>query len=323
VGGRLSIAFLGTADFAIPTLRALASGPDEIVAVFTRPDRPAGRGRRLRASPVRVTAEELGLPLFQPPRVSSEQGLRQLRDLSPDLIFVAAFGELLSEEAISAGSLGAVNLHASLLPAYRGAAPIQRALLAGETRTGVTVQWMALAMDTGDIILQRPLDIAPDESFGSLSNRLAALGAETARDAVSLLRQRQAPRTPQVHEKATYAPAVRREELEIDWRRPAVVLTHMVRAFSPRPGARTTRGGRLLKVLSAREDKHTGGSEGIPGQVMEVVGEGFRVGTGKGRLLVLQVHPEGRSTMSAADYVKGYRLACGERLGREDGGGQC
>ena len=167
--GGLRIAFLGTAEFAMPALRLLAQGPNEIAAVFTRPDRPAGRGRRPRASPVKHAAQELGLPLFQPEGVSAGEGLEALRGTSPDLIFVAAFGEIVTEEVLSVPRLGAMNLHGSLLPRYRGAAPIQRALMAGETGTGVTVQRMVVQLDAGDIILQRGAAI--DRSLPTLVRR--------------------------------------------------------------------------------------------------------------------------------------------------------
>jgi methionyl-tRNA formyltransferase len=313
--GGLRTAFLGTAEFAVPALRLLARGPSEIVAVFTRPDRPAGRGRRLRASPVKLAAQELGLPLFQPERLSAGEGLEALRATSPDLIFVAAFGEVLSEEALSVPRLGAMNLHASLLPQYRGAAPIQRALMAGEAETGVTVQWMAAELDAGDIILQRRAAIGPEDDFGALHDRLAALGAEAAAESIDLVRAGTAPRTAQTHGKATYAPSIRREELVIEWGRPAAALVNLIRALSPRPGARTSRAGELLKVLAAHEGRKAAAGAGLPGVVMEVTSEGFWVAAGDGRLQVERVQPAGRKVMAAGDYVKGYRLERGERLG--------
>ncbi|HUU53911.1 MAG TPA: methionyl-tRNA formyltransferase [Armatimonadota bacterium] len=311
----LRIAFLGTADFAVPTLRALAKGPDQIVGVFTPPDRPAGRGRRLRAPAVKVAAQELGLALFQPERVSKGPGYEQLGSLAPDLLFVAAFGEILSEEALSGPKVGAVNLHASLLPRCRGAAPIQRALMAGERVSGVTVQWMAREMDAGDIILQRSLEIGEEEDFGGLHDRLAALGAAAGVESVALIRQGAAPRIPQDDDQATYAPPIRREELVIDWRRPAGEVACLVRALSPRPGARTSRAGEILKVLSAGECKKTAGPGGMPGEIMELRNDGFSVTSGDGFLSVKRVQPAGRKVMPAADYLKGYRLEKGERLG--------
>ncbi len=314
-GGGLRIAFLGTAEFAVPALRLLTRAPNEIVAVFTRPDRPAGRGRRLRASAVKLAAQELGLPLFQPERVSAGEGLDALRQTSPDLIFVAAFGEVLSQEALSVPRLGAINLHASLLPRYRGAAPIQRALMAGEAETGITVQWMVAELDAGDIILQRRAAVAPEDDFAALHDRLAALGAEAAAESIDLVRAGTAPRTPQDHGEATYAPSIRREELVIAWGRPAAALVNLVRALSPRPGARTSRAGELLKVLAAREGRKAGAGGGLPGVVVEVTSEGFWVAAGDGRLQVERVQPAGRRAMAAGDYVKGYRLERGERLG--------
>ena len=312
---KLRIVFLGTAEFAVPTLRALARGPDVVVTVVTRPDRPAGRGRKLRPSPVKQAAEELGLAILQPERVSADEGVATLRELSPDLLFVVAFGEILREQALSVPARGAVNLHASLLPRYRGAAPIQRALMAGEKETGVTVQWMARETDAGDIILQRAAAISPEEDAGSLAERLAALGAEAAVAAIELLRAGTAPRLRQDEEEITYAPPIRREELVINWGRPAASIADHVRALSPLPGARTTHDGRLLKVLAAGEAKREPGEKGIPGEVLELTRSGFLVQAGSGGVSVLRVQPEGRRTMSASDYAKGYRLRRGDRLG--------
>jgi len=311
----LRIAFLGTADFAVPTLRAIAAGSHVVVAVFTPPDRPAGRGRKLRPPPVKVAAQERGLPVFQPEKVSRGEGLDRLQNLSPDVLFVVAFGEILLKAALDVPSMAAVNLHASLLPAYRGAAPIQRALLAGERVTGVTVQWMADEMDAGDIILRKELSIGEDEDFGIVHGRLAALGAEAAVQSLDLLSSSTALRIPQDNEHATYAPPIEPSDLVIDWGRPAAEILRMVRAFAPRPGARSTRSGGILKFLSAREEKKTVLQGGIPGQIMEFTDEGFVVTTGDGGLLVLRVQPAGRKAISAADYVRGYRLQRGERLG--------
>jgi methionyl-tRNA formyltransferase len=320
VPSRLRIAFLGTAQFAVPTLRAVAQSRHQIVAVVTRPDRPAGRGRRPRPSPVKLAAQGLGLAVLQPERTGEDPGLGLLRDLSPDMLFVAAFGEILSEEALSVPPMGAANLHASLLPKHRGAAPIQRAILAGDEETGVTVQWMALALDAGDILLQHALPIGPGEGYGSLHDRLAELGAQASAEAVDLVSRGAAPRLPQPAEGVSYALPVRREELTIDWRQEAEHVARVVRAFSPSPGARTTRKGRLLKVLlarhqAARATESAGEDAGTPGAIVELTKEGFWVKAGKGQVLALTVQPEARGVMSAADYVKGYRLSVGERLG--------
>ena len=311
----LRIAFMGTADFAVPLLRALAAGPDQIAGIFSPPDRPAGRGRRLRSPAVKVAAQELGLDLYQPPRVGKGEGLDELRRLAPDLVVVAAFGEILTEDALSVAKLGAVNLHASLLPRYRGAAPIPRALMAGEGVTGVTLQWMATEVDAGDIILQQHVEIGEEEDFGSLHDRLAALGAAAGLEGVALIRRGAAPRLPQDGSQATYAPPIEREELVIDWSKSAGDLALLVRALSPFPGARTTREGEILKVLSARKGKKTAAQGGISGEIIEFTSDGFWVSSGEGSLLIRRVHPAGRNIMSAADYLKGYRLEKGERLG--------
>jgi methionyl-tRNA formyltransferase len=247
--------------------------------------------------------------------VSESEGLGLLRGLAPDLIFVAAFGEILSEEVLSVPRLAALNLHASLLPRYRGAAPIQRALMAGETETGVTVQWMTSELDAGDILLQRAVSIATDEVFGSLHDRLAELGAELAVEAVALARKGEAPRLPQDEQEVTYAPPIRREELHLDWTLASDVLAHRVRALSPHPGARTSHRGRLLKVLQVEQANNTHEGAGVPGDIRELADRGFWVQAGEGRLLVLQVQPAGRRAMGAADYARGHRVQLGEHLG--------
>lgn len=313
----LRIVFLGTSAFAVPTLKALDQGPDDLVAVITRPDRPAGRGRRLRPPPIKIAARALGLPLFQPERVSVGAGLEQLRALQPDVLLVAAYGEILKEEVLSLPRLGPVNLHASLLPKWRGAAPIQRALLAGETETGVTAQWMAIGLDTGDVILQRALPIGPEENFGSLHDRLADLAAQIALETLDLIRRGAAPHLPQDHSAATYAPPIRREELLLDWRQPVEQVLNTVRAFSPRPGARTYDRGRLLKVLTAGPQKNSVAPRGGPGEIVEISQEGLHVQTGSDSLIILQVQPEGRTPMSAGDYALGRRLQRGQILGPE------
>jgi len=319
----LRIVFMGTAAFAVPSLRALARGADRVIAVFTPPDRPAGRGRRPRAPAVKLAAQEMGLPVLQYERVSRGEGLERLRLLEPDLVVVAAFGEIISEEALAVPRLGAINLHASLLPRWRGAAPIQRAIMAGDSITGVSVQWMAREMDAGDIILQRQMEIQDDDDAGGLHDRLAAVGVSALVEAVGMIRRGEAPRVAQDHSQVSCAPPITVADLAIDWSRPSEELERLVRALSPRPGARTTRCGDLLKVISARAIKKDMGGGGIPGQVMECGHDGFRVATGEGCLLVLRVQPAGRKVMSAADYVKGYRLGREERLGlRVVGGAQ-
>ncbi len=306
---------MGTASFAVPSLRSLAEGPYRPVAVFTRPDRSAGRGRQPRPSPVKLASVDLGIPVFQPERVSKPPGLDELRSLLPELVVVAAFGEILNEQTLAVPSIGAINLHASLLPRYRGAAPIQRAILAGERVTGVSVQWMARQMDAGDIILQRQTEIGEEEDFGSLHDRLAALGAEAVVSALDMIRRGCRPRLPQDHSQATLAPPIAPADTMVDWDHSAEEIARQVRALSPRPGSRTTRSGELLKLLAARPGKNAATAGGIPGQVMESTDDGFLVRAGHGCLLVLRVQPAGRRAMSATDYLRGYRLRQGDRLG--------
>ncbi len=320
MSGGLRIVFLGTSEFAVPSLRALAASEHEVAGVITRPDRPAGRGRKLRPSPVKRAAEEMGLPLYQPELVSAPEGLQLLRGLAPEVLLLIAFGELLSEEVLATPSAAALNLHPSLVPKYRGAAPIERAILAGETETGVTMQWMAPEMDAGDVLLQWPVRIGPEEDRGALHDRLAELGARMTLEALELVASGCAPRTPQPEEGVSWALPIRREELMIDWGQEAEQILRVIRAFAPRPGARTKRAGKLLKILKARgEDPlhrpHRHAKAGRPGQIVEVTKEGFWIETGKNRVLALKVQPEARPAMSAADYVRGYQVSVGEQLG--------
>ncbi|MFB3881151.1 MAG: methionyl-tRNA formyltransferase [Armatimonadota bacterium] len=338
--------FAGTAPFAVPILRALAGAGERspegaaVAAVFTMPDRPAGRGRQPRSSAVKIAALELGIPVHQPDRVSRGEGLALIRALEPDLLVVVAFGEIITPEALAVPRLGAVNVHPSLLPRYRGPAPIQRAIMAGEDATGVTVQWMTQQTDAGDVILQRAVEIGEGEDFGSLHDRLALIGAEMAVEAVRLIQLDAAPRTPQDPALVTYAPPISVAELTVVWSRSADEIARLVLALSPRPGARTTRGSELLKVLSARAVKNPSPEGGVPrasseasrgrrngsggstqlaaGQIIALTSEGFLVATGDSPdagLLVLRVQPAGRKAMSATDYVKGYRLRPGDRFG--------
>jgi methionyl-tRNA formyltransferase len=228
------------------------------------------------------------------------------------VLLVAAFGEILKPELLAVPRIGAVNLHASLLPKYRGAAPIQRALLAGVEETGVTAQWMAAGLDTGDVILRRAAAIQPEEDYGSLHDRLAALAAEVATETLDLIRTGEAPRIPQEESAASYAPPIQPGDLVIHWEQPAEGIARQVRAFSPRPGARTAHQGTLLKILAARP---AAGAGGIPGEVVEVSGQGLRVQTGSASLIVLRVQPEGRTPMPAGDYARGHHLCLGQVLG--------
>lgn len=320
----LRIVFMGTPDFAVPSLQALLANGFDVVGVFTQPDRPRGRGHKVAFSPVKEAALAAGLPVYQPRRLRDEAALAALRSLQPDLIVVVAFGQLLPPAVLQQPPLGCVNVHASLLPKYRGAAPIQAAIAAGETVTGVTTMYMDEGLDTGDIILQRPVPIEPVDDAGTLHDKLARAGAELLVETLRRIAAGDAPRTAQDDAQATYAPKVEREHAAVDWRRGATELFHHVRAYRPWPGAYTVHRGRILKLLDVTVLEGPGVDaagpgrpkyEAVPGEVVALTPQGFVVQTGDGRLLVRRVQPPNAQPMSGRDYVNGYRLTAGERFG--------
>ncbi|MGH2348674.1 MAG: methionyl-tRNA formyltransferase [bacterium] len=308
---RLRTVFLGTPAFAVPALRAVAPA-STVLAVVTQPDRPKGRGRQVAAPPVAEAARALGIPVLQPARLKSPDVVAQLALLAPDVLVTVAYGRIIPREILTLPPLGGINLHPSLLPKYRGASPIPRAIEAGETVTGVTIMYQSEALDAGDIILQREVPIDPADTALTLEEKLARVGADALVDALALIAADQAPRRPQDHDAATYVGKLTKEDGRIEWARPAAALANFVRAMDPWPSAYTTHRGRLLKIWKA-EDRSDGG--GATGTITELrPGEGFMVATGGGGLLVTIVQPEGRRRMTADEYARGARLEVGERL---------
>lgn len=308
----MRIVFLGTADFAVPSLYRLIMAGHDVALVVTQPDRPRGRGRRPGVSPVKEMAQRFGIPVYQPERIRAAEAVETICRVGAEVLVVVAYGQILPRQLLDCVPLGGINLHGSLLPAYRGAAPIQRAIMAGERVTGVTTMHMTEEMDAGDIILQRQCAIGED-SYGELSQRLALLGADLLQETLDQLHWGTAPRVPQDASRATYAPPLQRGDERIDWRCPARDVVNRVRALSPAPGAVTRVGDSPLKILRARVVPGVTGR--APGEVVEVVpGEGFVVQAGDEAVLVLEVQPAGRRRMPAADYLRGHRLPPGTRL---------
>lgn len=308
---RLRVVFLGTPGFAIPSLEALLRTHD-VVAVVTQPDRPSGRGRRLTPPPVAAFARARGIPVLQPARLRAPEVVEQLRALRPDVIVTVAYGRIIPKEILDLPPLGPINLHPSLLPKYRGASPIAAAILHGETETGVTVMYQSAELDAGDIILQRRVPIAPEDTARTLEARLAREGAEALVEALALVAEGRAPRIPQEGAGSTYAGKLEKSHGRLDWTQSAARLVNVIRAMDPWPSAFTHHRGRLLKVWRARA---LPGVAGAPGEVLAVGEEGIVVGAGDGALLLLEVQPEGGRRMTAAEYARGARLAAGERLG--------
>jgi methionyl-tRNA formyltransferase len=295
------IVFMGSPEFAAPMLRALAERYD-IAGVVTQPDRPAGRGRRLTSPAVRLLAAGLGLPVMQPPRLRAPEAMQQLREWAPQVIVVAAFGQILRPDVLSLPEHGCINVHASLLPRWRGAAPIQAALLAGDAETGVTIMKMDEGVDTGGILSQRALPIGSDETAGSLSQRLSKLGVDLLLEALPPYLAGELRPRGQDNDKATYAPMLKKEDGLLDIARPARELALRVRAFNPRPGAFLPWDAANLKVHRA----HAETGESVPGRRMVYHGQPA-IGTGSGILVLDEVQPPGKKLMQGRAFLAGAR----------------
>ncbi|HEV7735132.1 MAG TPA: methionyl-tRNA formyltransferase [Candidatus Binatia bacterium] len=304
---------MGTPAFACPILEALMARSDPVVGVVCQPDRPQGRGLTVAAPPVKQLALAHGLPVLQPTKVRVPEFADALRALAPDLIVVAAYGRILPRTILDLPPHGCINVHASLLPRHRGAAPIAHAILAGDAVTGVTIMAMAEEMDAGDMLLTRETPIGPDDTTGSLTTRLSALGAEAIGAAIDGLHAGTIHPVPQPPDGITFSPPIEREQGRIDWRRPAGELDRLVRAFTPAPTASTTLLGKVVKVHRAV----AGGDPGraAPGTVVEASPSGILVATGAGALRILELQLEGKRRLDAGAFVAGQRLAPGTCLG--------
>ena len=317
------VVFAGTPEFAVPSLRMLAAGPHRIAAVYTRADRPAGRGRRMAPSPVKAAALELGLPVEQPESLRERPERDRLAAHRPEIVVTAAYGLILPPEVLAIPPAGCINVHASLLPRWRGAAPVQHALLAGDAETGATIMQMDAGIDTGGILLSRTCPVRPDDTAGSLTDRLAHLGAEALREAMSgLTAGRIAPR-PQDESAATLAPRIRKADALLDWSHDARNLERRVRAFDPWPMAFTFAGEEPLRILRAEAVADPDPGHPVPpppGTVVRSGAPGIEVQTGTGRLRVLRLQRPGKQPMDAREFLNGRRVDPGQRLG--DGRGR-
>ena len=312
---RLRILFLGTPEFGVPTLERLAASRHTLCGVISGPDAPKGRGRTLQPPAIKVAAERLDLPVWQPASLERETTKRLVWSLEPDLVVVVAF-RILPPELLALPQIGSINLHASLLPKYRGPAPIQWALINGETTTGLTVFLLEPTVDTGRIIRQRPVPIGPDETYGELSERLSVLGADEVAAAVEDLAAGRASCIPQDESQATRAPKLTRADGKIDWARPAAAIRNRVRGVTPSPGAHTTWRGEPFGVL--RVDGAQAPREGAPGQIVALDPKrGVAVRTGDGAVWLTAVQPPGGRAMDGAAWARGARPKLGERFSGE------
>ncbi len=306
----MRVVFMGTPELAAVVLQALLDGGHEVVGVVSQPDRPAGRGKRLVSPPVAALARERGLPLIQPASCKGADFREAIAAWSPDVAVVAAFGHILGPRALAVPRLGCINVHASLLPRWRGASPIQRAIAAGDAETGVCIMQMDPGMDTGPVLLVRRLTIAPDETAETLHDRLAALGAEAIGAALDAVERGTARALPQPTEGVTYAPRITKGDGAIDWTRPAVELERQVRAFHPWPGTATHWDGRALKVLPpVTALPETPGP--APGTVLAAGTDGVEVACGAGVLRLGRLQVAGKKPLDAAQFVAGHPISPG------------
>jgi methionyl-tRNA formyltransferase len=308
----MRIAFLGTPAFAVPSLDALERAGHAVLAVVAQPDRPAGRDREIREPATKAWARARRVPVLQPEKVRDGRLAAELSRLAPELLVVVAYGRILGPDLLRLAPHGAVNVHASLLPRHRGAAPVQWAIAAGDQETGVTVMQMDEGLDTGDLLLQRSAPVLPEDDADSLARRLSALGGEALVEALSLLEAGRVIPVPQDGARATLAPVLEKEHGRLDFALPAARLADRVRGFRPWPGAFTLLGGRVLKVhrAEAREGAGLAPGEARPDEA------GLVVGCGEGALRLLEVQLEGKRRMLAADFLKGHPVAAGTVLGR-------
>ncbi len=312
----MKILFMGTPDFAATALEAVYKTGETVVGVVTQPDKPKGRGYTLTPPPVKVKAEELGLNVYQPEKVRTEEFSSLLSELDPDLILVVAYGKILPKNVLDHPKYGCINAHASLLPKYRGAAPIQRAVMDGETVTGVTAMYMDEGLDTGDMILKKYVEITDGDNFETVHDKLAVAGAEALTDVIAMIKSGTVTRTPQP-DGATYASKIENADCRLDFSLDAVTVHNIIRGLSPIPLSFThTPDGKLLKVISSEvADAET--AMGNIGEVTDVSGGKIRVSCGKGDIYILGAQPEGKRRMSAADLINGRRISKGDILTNE------
>ena len=309
----MKVVFLGTSEFSCPSLKILLASPHEILSVITQPDRPKGRGQKLAFSPIKSLALAKGLPVLQPERVGDPSSLEALKSLQPDLMVVVAYGQILSSSVLFIPPRGCVNVHASLLPKYRGAAPIARAILGGETRTGVSTMLMDRGMDTGPVLLTEETEIGDSDTMGTLHDRLSWMGSHLLLRTLDGLEKGTVTPRPQDPSHATYAPKIEKEEGRINWDTPARQLFNLLRAFDPWPGAFTVWAGRSLKLFLPMFVE--GEATEMPGTVAQAGENGLRIATSRGYLLVREIQLENRPRMSVAEFLRGYPLKPGVRLG--------
>jgi methionyl-tRNA formyltransferase len=317
----MRILFFGTAMFAVPSLESLLARPGyEVIGVVTQPDRPQGRGGKVAMSPVKAAAASHQVPVFQPEKVRAKEFVEEVRAMAPDVLVVAAFGQIIPQRMLNIPPYGGINVHGSLLPRWRGAAPIQYSLMAGDAETGVTTMQMDAGLDTGDMLLAKALPLTDEDNYGTVEEKLSVIGADLLIETLERLQAGNCPRIPQDAALVTLAPALPPETGRFDWTRGAAELHNLTRGVTPKPGAYTFFGGKRLKIWrtalgedggSSAETRESAGSI-APGVIESIGRHGITVGTGKGSIRLIDVQPESKSSMPADAWARGARAAVGQ-----------
>lgn len=307
----MKLIFAGTPDFAVPSLQALLAANLDIAAVYTQPDRPAGRGKKIKPGPVKAAALEANIPVLQPINFKDSTDIEALAAFKPDAMIVVAYGLILPKPVLEIPRLGCLNVHASLLPRWRGAAPIQRAIEAGDKKTGITIMQMDAGLDTGNILSKKEVDISIDKNAGDLHDELAAVGGKLLVDTLLQLDAGECKSIPQNNDLATYAKKLEKSEAAIDWQQYADLITRKIKAFNPWPMANTNWQGKRIRVWDAVTCKQ---DDAIPGTILSANSNGIKVATGEGCVNILRLQPEGGKPLSAKDFLNGHKLSAGDQF---------
>lgn len=309
----MKIVFMGTPDIAVGCLQTIIDEKHEILGVVTQPDKPVGRGKKLGMPPVKELALKYGLPVYQPVKARDEEFVNILRKLNPDLIVVVAFGQILSKSILDIPKLGCVNVHVSLLPKYRGAAPINWVIINGEQKTGVTTMYMDEGLDTGDMILTSEFDLDNEITAGELHDKMAVIGAKTLKETIELIEKGEAPRIPQNHDEFTYAPIMNKSLGNIDWNKSAKDIHNLVRGVNPWPSAYTTYNDATMKIWKTEVLNENSNKK--PGTILSVDKDGIRVSTKDNVILVKEIQMPGKKKVLVSEYIKGNSIDTNVLLG--------
>lgn len=307
---------MGTPDFAVPSLEMLINEGYDVAAAVTQPDKPKGRGNRMSAPPVKEFALKHGIEVLQPEKIKTQDFMEQIRALKPDLLITAAYGKILSKDLLDVPVLGCINVHGSLLPAYRGAAPINWAVINGESKTGITTMFTDVGLDTGDMLLKKELAIGPDMNVGELHDKMAVLGAEVLKETLLELKKGTLERIPQEDAASTYAPMMSKELGLIDWNKTAREIHNLVRGTDPWPGAYTFIEGSRMRVWETSLVPQASDSSRPNGEILKVDDEGILVKCSDENLLIREVQFDSSKRMSVRDYIRGHQINTGETLGK-------